>query len=123
LIPRNGFFNVYLHRIWRSDDDRALHDHMYVNASILLSGSYAEVRRDGGIRSFAERALIFRLPSTPHRLVVSHFCRQWNRPVVTLFVTGPRVRNWGFHCPRGWLPYERFVHPTDPGLVGPGCEG
>lgn len=39
LIPRNRFFNIYLHRFWRSDDDRALHDHPWVNLSILLKGS------------------------------------------------------------------------------------
>lgn len=27
VIPRNRFFNVYLHKFLRDDDDRALHDH------------------------------------------------------------------------------------------------
>ena len=27
LIPRNRFFNIYVHEFLRSDDDRALHDH------------------------------------------------------------------------------------------------
>ena len=43
LIPRNPWFNVYLHRIMRSDDDRALHDHPWVNCSVLLEGSYVEL--------------------------------------------------------------------------------
>jgi hypothetical protein len=30
IIPRNKFFNIYLHRFLRSDDDRALHDHPWV---------------------------------------------------------------------------------------------
>ena len=33
LIPRNRFLNVYLHRFDHSDEDRALHDHMYLNLS------------------------------------------------------------------------------------------
>src|ERR1700761_649655 len=42
VIPRNRFFNIYLHNFLRSDDDRALHDHPWVNMSILLWGRYIE---------------------------------------------------------------------------------
>src|SRR5258708_303359 len=42
VIPRNRFFNIYLHHFLRSDDDRALHDHPWLNASILLQGKYTE---------------------------------------------------------------------------------
>lgn len=34
-IPRNPIFNVYLHQFLRDDDDRALHDHPWVNVSLL----------------------------------------------------------------------------------------
>ena len=47
LLPRNRLFNVYLHNFCRSDDDRALHDHPWVNMSVLLSGSYMEHVKDG----------------------------------------------------------------------------
>ena len=39
LIPRNRWFNVYLHLFLRSDDDRALHDHPWFNLSFLLEGA------------------------------------------------------------------------------------
>ncbi len=42
IIPRNKYFNVYLHKFLRSDDDRALHDHPWANVSIILRGSYYE---------------------------------------------------------------------------------
>ena len=28
--------------------------------------------------------------------------------VRTLFLTGPRVREWGFMAPEGWVPHERY---------------
>jgi hypothetical protein len=34
--------NCYLHRVTGSDDDRAMHDHPWVNASFIISGSYIE---------------------------------------------------------------------------------
>jgi hypothetical protein len=51
VIPRNRWFNVYLHQFLRSDDDRALHDHPWANCSILLRGATrAHGRRAGGRR-------------------------------------------------------------------------
>ena len=38
IIPRNRFFNIYLHRFTGSDDDRALHCHPWASVSIKLRG-------------------------------------------------------------------------------------
>lgn len=45
LIPRNRFFNVYLHFFVHGDDDRALHDHAWNSWSLILDGRYYEVTR------------------------------------------------------------------------------
>src|ERR1700710_2371105 len=50
VIPRNRWFNIYLHHFLRSDDDRALHDHPWCNLSILLSGSYLEHLTGGYVK-------------------------------------------------------------------------
>ena len=42
LIPRNRWCNLYLHQFLASDDERALHDHMYFSASLMLWGAYIE---------------------------------------------------------------------------------
>lgn len=120
LIPRNRWLNVYLHEFLRSDDDRALHDHPWVNVSILLKGSYVEhTIRAGGIgvaRRLAAGAIKLRLPSSAHRIEIDRGA-SW-----TLFITGPRVRTWGFHCPRGWVDWKTFTNPADGGAtVGRGC--
>jgi hypothetical protein len=104
VIPRNRWFNVYYHRFLHSDEDRALHDHMYVNASIILRGSYIEHFADGTTRLRRPGNVVLRRPTTAHRVELIN-----GAPVVTLFVTGPRVRNWGFLCPGGWVPHEVFL--------------
>ena len=43
VIPRNYYFNVYLHNILRDDDDRTHHDHPWWWCSIMLRGAYWEV--------------------------------------------------------------------------------
>lgn len=42
LIPRNRWFNLYLHKFVHGDDERALHDHPWPSASLLLEGRYIE---------------------------------------------------------------------------------
>lgn len=130
LIPRNPVFNIYLHQFLRSDDDRALHDHPWWNVSILLEGRYVEhTIRAGGINVKTERKagqMKFRLARHAHRLELpteldGHSEREV--PCWTIFITGPPLRNWGFHCPKGFVPWQRFTNPEDGGrTVGPGCD-
>ena len=119
VIPRNRFFNVYLHRFMRSDDDRALHDHPWANVSVLLVGRYVEHRiRAGGTEVRTERhagSVVARLPRTAHRIELI------DGPCWTLFITGPKVRAWGFHCRRRWVPWQEFTAEHDSGAVGKGC--
>lgn len=136
VLPRNPLFNVYLHQFLRSDDDRALHDHPWLfNLSWLLSGEYIEhtIRAGGvGVRT-PRRAgdLKFRWGPAPHRvelLTIADFVRTQPDnatplPCWTLFITGPRVRQWGFHCPEaGWIHWRRFTAAADPGAAGLGCD-
>lgn len=123
VVPRNRLFNIYLHEFRRSDDDRALHDHPWVNASILLCGAYIEHTIDaGGIhrrRCFRPGDIRLRLPSSAHRVELISGVPSWS-----LFLTGPRIREWGFHCPHaGWVHWRKFTAADDPGQVGPGCDG
>jgi hypothetical protein len=122
LIPRNPVFNVYLHLFLRSDDDRALHDHPWVNLSILLAGRYVEETiRAGGIHRRTPRQagqVKLRSPWAAHRIELT------DGPCLTLFITGPRLRSWGFHCAeRGWVDWKRFTKAGSAGEVGPGCDG
>lgn len=120
VIPRNPIFNIYLHHFLRSDDDRALHDHPWVNASILLLGRYTEhTIAAGGIHThtpFAECQVKFRLPRAAHRVELAPGETCW-----TLFITGPRVRSWGFHCERGWRHWRIFTS-NDGSDIGRGCD-
>jgi hypothetical protein len=120
VLPRNRLFNIYLHRIVRSDDDRALHDHPWLNCSYLLRGSYTEHGiAAGGVhwsRVRAERSITFRRPTAAHRLELH------DGPCWSLFFTGPVVRRWGFHCPAGWRPWQVFTSARDKGAVGRGCD-
>lgn len=116
IVPRNAACNVYLHEILRSDDDRALHDHPWDNTSYLLSGRYIEHTPEG---SFMRQAgeVIQRRATDLHRLEVI----EGEPPALSLFMTGPKVREWGFLCPQGWVHWEDFCDRGDSSKVGRGC--
>lgn len=106
------FPNIYLHRFRRSDYDRALHDHPWASISIVLAGGYWEhvpehpdeehsptraIWRDPGVVTF-RRAL------DRHRVELPEDVTE----AVTLFITGWRVRQWGFACKEGWRSYPEW---------------
>jgi hypothetical protein len=108
VIPRNAFFNIYLHHILRSDNDIGLHDHPYVNCSVVLDGEYTEILQ-ASTHARQAGSLVLRWANTAHRIVI-------DKPVISLFITGPRVRTWGFHVPTvGWVPHHEVVERTDTG--------
>jgi hypothetical protein len=137
ILPRNRFFNVYLHCFLRSDDDRALHDHPWHSFSLLLSGECVEHTIDaGGIHQrrwlcvgdirYRDAAFAHRIELPLRQDIGAAKLQPWRMdtdPCWTLFITGPVLRDWGFHCAeRGWIPWQTFLDPDDKGLVGKGCD-
>jgi hypothetical protein len=134
IIPRNRFFNIYLHKFLRDDDDRALHDHPWASCSIILKGGYIEHQPEGVYVRKPGR-IYFRRATQAHRIELhrGYWCswcaNVWHpdssepgRPAWTLFITGPKIREWGFHCPEKWVHWRDFTTGQNGELVGKGCE-
>lgn len=114
IIPRNPDANIYLHRFLASDPD-VLHDHPWNSTSIILEGSYIEVTPVGEFLR-EPGSVSTRKATDAHRIIVP------GAPVLSLFFTGPKVRSWGFHCPKGWVHWEDFhaIKDNERGLAGCG---
>lgn len=115
LIPHNRYFNVYLHAFHRSDEDRALHDHPWSNASILLWGAYKEHLPSGNVELRLPGFVYARRATAAHRIELERFFLDHYLPVVTLFITGRHVREWGFLCPQGWRHWRNFTKQISAG--------
>lgn len=104
LIPKNRWFNVYLHKFEGSDDDRALHDHPWWSCSFLLKGHIIE-ELETHYRTILGFWPYLRSPTMLHRIeLVSE------EPAWTLFITGPKVRDWGFDDPEeGWTEAYEWI--------------
>lgn len=149
IIPRNRFFNLYLHKFLRSDDDRALHDHPWMNCSFVLGLDtsirlglpcdigYTEVvprdkRKPNGPVKRIDRpagSVTIRGKLNAHRIELP-LCPIEGTPLAvwSLFITGPVRRKWGFWCSWGWRPFDEFVDNTKTeqghltSKVGRGCD-
>ena len=116
IIPRNLGGSVYLHEILRSDDNRALHDHPWDSTSYVLEGGYVE-HLPGNDRVWrGPGSVIQRKAEDLHRLELID-----GNPALSLFFTGPKVREWGFQCPKKWVHWCDFTSPLDKGAIGRGC--
>ena len=122
LLKSQRFLSVYVHKMLRDDDDRALHDHRSWTVSVILRGGYWEIVPDesGVPIGLARQRRIWRGPGSvivrratqAHRLELPHAgARSWS-----LFITGPTQRVWGFR------PWYEFVSKDDRGAAGPGCD-
>jgi hypothetical protein len=119
VVPCNPIFNIYRHIFKRSDDDRARHTHPWLfNISLLYRGGYREWFGDGPTDYVDRRAphIKFRWGGAPHRIELTH------GDCETIFITGPRVRQWGFLCPQGFVHWKKFTKSDNPGEVGKGCD-
>lgn len=104
VIPRNKFANAYLHEMTGPDDDRAMHDHPWDNTSVVIRGGYLEHTPEG-IFERHEGDVIARPATALHRLELLPGVTR----TVSLFLTGPILRKWGFQTEAGWVPYDQFV--------------
>lgn len=112
------WFGLKLHWIRREDHDPDLHDHPWWFASFILWGWYVEELPkfvDGEWHNYDTRMrlrclLSWKRATDCHRIVeVPHY------GAVTLVVTGPYERMWGFHTMTGWLNYKDYLGVNEDG--------
>ena len=107
-LMRSTYANAYLHLQVASDPERPLHDHPWDNQSVILAGGYWEAlsqyeREAAGewFRVFRKAGdVIHRKAAEPHRLVLD---KEGPHYALTMFTSGPKIREWGFWYPEGWV--------------------
>jgi len=93
-------FNIFLHKIVKSDNDESLHDHPWSFFNIILSGGYYEsLFKRGESNNITGETITWRPPGYYSKNKAKH-CHKItlknNTPCWTLFVPFKRVRPWGF---------------------------
>lgn len=109
--------NIFLHIFWRSDHDRALHDHPWPSVSFKLWGNMEEVyweplhsRSYFGVtrrRKVLWFLPVFRPALWRHRIVLK------SKFSVTLFCVGFKQRTWGFWPNGKFVPWREYLELND----------
>ena len=107
LKERSSFpFNIFLHKFLKSDPDD-VHDHPWPYATLILKGGYwewipefnAAGEKIGEVRKWRGPGH-FRISSATsyHRVELGNDVECW-----TLFMPGPKQREWGFLVQDQWV--------------------
>ena len=101
LVPRNKVCNVYLHE-FLGPDEPILHDHPWNFTSTIVHGNMVEAFPDG------ENALLY--GDMYHRRMHDlHYIKEVEPGTLTIVVTGPVARSWGFVVEGGrWIDHKIF---------------
>ena len=113
LRERERFpFNVFLHKFLKSDPDD-VHDHPWPYATVILKGGYWEwiphfdtVGRKTGEYQVWRGPGHFRISKANsfHRIELDPDITAW-----TLFMPGPKQRDWGFLVKNKWVQWEQYL--------------
>ena len=113
LRERERFpFNVFLHKFLKSDPDD-VHDHPWPYATLILKGGYWEwiphfdtVGRKTGEYQVWRGPGHFRISKANsfHRIELDPDITAW-----TLFMPGPKQRDWGFLVKNQWIQWEQYL--------------
>jgi hypothetical protein len=113
LRERNRFpFNIFLHKFLKSDPDD-VHDHPWPYATLVLKGGYWEwiphfdtVGRKTGEYQAWRGPGHFRISKANsfHRIELDPNITAW-----TLFMPGPKQRDWGFLVKNKWIQWEQYL--------------
>lgn len=100
-LLKTPWFAVCIHWINKPDPEPWEHDHPVSFLSIVLRGWYREWRGDG--RTYARRWFNWVRATDTHSIYdVSP------GGALTVAFMGPKVREWGFHTPEGWVGWQAY---------------
>lgn len=113
LKDRERFpFNIFVHKFLKSDPDD-VHDHPWPFLTIILRGGYWEWRpqfNDQGhniceiARWCGPGSIRWASARTYHRVQLDPAVECW-----TLFMPGPKQRDWGFLVKNQWVQWEQYL--------------
>ena len=103
LKDRKWFpFNIFLHNFHKGDLDD-LHDHPWPYLTIILRGGYWEHTPRGRFWR-APGHIRFSTPRSLHRIELEPNVSTW-----TLFIPGPKIREWGFIRKGEWVESQQYL--------------
>lgn len=90
------WFSIYIHNIYKHDEDLHLHDHPWNYFSFILKGSYVEETIKG--KTLMSFGRLTKKDATDFHKISTVI-----KPTTTLFIIGKRKREWGYNVDGKWV--------------------
>lgn len=114
-VAKGRAWSYYVHLYVGDDPAPWLHDHPWPSLSLCLQGSLHEHgldRRGRACRAAITPGILAWRPARfAHRLDLTA------SRALTLFVAGPRIREWGWRLPEGWRPWHEVSRVDSDGVT------
>lgn len=80
-----------------------------VAETLGIAGEYMElVKSENNLLVRRIFGAVLRSAEHAHRIILFKPSERRPIPAWTLFITGPKVREWGLHCPQDWRHWRGF---------------
>ncbi len=132
-IMSTKWFNIYIHCIYKPDEDKNLHDHPWDFCSIILKGTYTEqisvINDEDILLKIPSKylptkkinrhpfSIVYRKSHVPHKIL--HILN--SKPVWTLVITNTKNREWGYIGDNGWINHLEYRKEKNEKNNFPGC--
>lgn len=100
------WFSIYIHKIYKSDQDLHLHDHPWNYFNMILKGGYIEETIENNCKKknvMIHYRYSFRKATQCHKIL--HMITPC---VTTLFITGKSYRTWGYQVNDAWIDHMTY---------------
>lgn len=111
-VIQTPMVSVFVHWIYEPDTDRYPHDHPWPFCSLVLRGGYTEeIYKSLDGKSYQRQHGVLSAHFMP--IGMAHRITHLNGKVVTLIITGRRLRTWCFWTPDGLIEWDKVVGSHD----------
>ncbi len=102
------WFGIYIHKIYRTDNDKHPHNHPWKFTSIVLGGEFQETDKYNELLPIRKFGSIYTLDTEDfHRMYISE-------PSTVLILTGGRKHDsWGYWTEDGFVDWETYRKAHD----------
>lgn len=105
------WFSIYIHQIFKEDQDKYLHDHPWDYFNLILKGSYTE-EYSFSMKHYTRKLNFLNYSfNDSYRFHKIHSLN--SKLVTTLFITGRRKREWGYKIGEYWIHNDFYRKNKD----------
>lgn len=103
------WFNIFIHKILKSDGDLHMHDHPWNFSSYILHGSYSEETTSYPYFKVVRTKIYSARSIVRHDAQDAHHLTLLTPVVWTLVFTSGRAREWGYRIgPEEWIDFRTY---------------